>query len=342
MKIGLIARADSTGLGTQAKEFFAHIPCKALVIDFQNMSEKSRHLLIPDLSAFPDQQVFHWGNKHPLTNGMPIEVIREFIQGLDILFCMETAYDYNFFELCRQKGVKTVLQLNYEFLDFPSHLTGPALFASPSMWHYDEIPEPKVFLPVPVRDFPLLERKENNFLHIAGRMAQYDRNGTQTLFKALEHVESEMTVTIKSQNPIHIPHLRNTKVTLVVDSTNKQNYLDNYTGGTLVMPRKYGGLCLPMNEAISLGMPVITTDISPNNTWLPREWLIHARLSDSFKCKKVVDVYECDPVHLAARMDSFCDPETYHRACDQAFEIKKTITWEALLPKYMETFKSLL
>lgn len=38
----------------------------------------------------------------------------------------------------------------------------------------------------------------------------------------------------------------------------------------MILPRKYAGLCLPMNEALMSGLPVIMTDIEPNNVILPK------------------------------------------------------------------------
>lgn len=346
MRIGLLARADSTGLGTQSKEFFNHIPCKALVIDFQGMSAPhTAHILVPDLSAFPGQEVFKWGHRHNMRGDIPIEIIKEFIKDIDILFCMETPYDYNIFDECRIAGVKTILQLNYEFLDFPNRhgLPAPDLFAAPSMWNFDLIPHPKVYLPVPAREQTEVRRAQNTFIHIAGRHAEKDRNGTQTLLQALQFVRSEITVHINGQqDSLYIPPNRRTNINLVVDTKNKPDYLENYTGGILVMPRKYGGLCLPMNEAISFGMPVIAPNISPNNGWLPGEWLVPATHAGVINSKRTFDYFESDPVKLAEKMEGFCHEQPYGKAVEIACEIRKEISWSRLLPIYMETFNKLL
>jgi len=340
MRIGLIARADSTGLGTQSKGFFDNIPCKALVIDFQGMAQPhDQHILKPHLERFPGQQVVKWGNRHHPRGDVPREIIQEFIKDIDILFCMETPYDYDIFDMCRGK-VKTILQLNYEFLDFPNpNLTKPDLFAAPSMWNYDNIPNPKVYLPVPATPQPTI-KAQNTFVHIAGRHAMHDRNGTQTLFQALNFVRSDITLIIRGQqDTLYVPNKRRANVKIMVDTLNKKDHLQNYeSGGILVMPRKYGGLCLPMQEAISFGMPVIAPDISPNNTWLPREWLVPAENAMTIRCKRNVDLYETDPVALAQKIDDFCHPVVYDRAVTIAEDIRKTISWEALLPKYHETF----
>lgn len=345
MNIGLIARADSTGLGIQSREFFNHIPCRALVIDFQNMGQPgTTHILAPDLSAFPDQTVFKWGRRHNNRGDIPRQIIREFIRGLDILFCMETPYDYNVFDECRAQGVKTILQLNYEFLDFPNrhNLTPPDLFAAPSLWNFDLIPSPKVYLPVPARKNET-RKAERTFLHIAGRHAAKDRNGTQTLLQALQYVRETMTVVIRGQQDgLFIPPNRRSNINLIVDTKNKANHLNNYTGGILVMPRKYGGLCLPMNEAISCGMPVIATDIAPNNTWLPVEWLVPAHHAGTIAAKRTIDYFEADAVALAQKMDGFCHPVAYNRAVGIAEDIRETISWETLRPKYFEVMENLI
>ena len=341
MRIGLIARCDNTGLGIQSWEFFNHIDCKALVIDFSAMAPHES-VLTPYLERFPGQQVYKWGNVHNRRGDMPTEVILEFIKDIDILFTMETPYDYNIYDICRSKGVKTILQLNYEFLDYPSSLPKPDLFAAPSMWNYEDIPEPKIFLPVPVNTShfnPIL--KPNVFVHIAGRPAAYDRNGTRLFLDSLHYVKKNITVVLCQKNRTIPSYKSNIKV--ILKDYNTLNYWDNYqSSGVLVMPRKYGGLCLPMNEAIASCMPVITTDISPNNLWLPKDWLIPAFKKGSFQSKKTIDYYEINPEDLAAKIEECCNMGFYVEYFMQAEDLKRKISWTALLPRYMEVFNNLI
>jgi len=341
MRIGLIARADHTGLGIQSLGFYRNIPCKALVIDFHRMGQPhSAHILEPDFSRFPNEQVFTWGTVHRPFGGIPPEIIENFVKDLDILFCMETPYDYEVFNICKRKKVKTVLQLNYEFLDYPSDLPYPTLFAAPSLWNYDLIPNPKCYLPVPAEPQPVMY-SPNTFLHVAGRHAVHDRNGTQTLFDALNYVRNDITLIVRAQqDTLFVPPNRRSNITMVVDTKNKKSHLENYTGGVLVMPRKYGGLCLPMNEAISFGMPVIATDISPNNTWLPREWLVEANHCGQLRGKKTVEMFEANPVKLGQMIDDFCN--MYPRAHEIAKDLRDSISWERLKPRYLEVFNELL
>lgn len=346
MRIGLIARCDSTGLGIQAKEFYDHIPCKALVIDFSGMSPTPSFdsILKPNYNWYPGGTIVSWGNTHRPTGDIPKHVIQEFIKDLDIVVAMETPYDFNIFKMCKQQNVKTILQLNYEFLDFPSsYLPHPDLFLAPSRWHYDDIPGPKKYLPVPVntKHFKPNASPVGHFTHNAGRPAIHDRNGTNSLLWSLIHVSKDIHLNFNSQQQARVK-INNPAVRYTCDDTNKAHYSDNYKGGVLIMPRKYGGLCLPINEAIAAEMPVIAPRISPNDSWLPEEWLIEARHTFSFDAKKRIDVFEPDVYSLAAKIDQFCDPEFYHKAVERAREIKKLISWDALLPDYYETFNELL
>lgn len=334
MKIGAILRCDNTGLGIQSKEFFDHIPCKPFVIDSSLLGNSQV------LTPHPER----YGVKpYQLRKGeiIPEREIQSFIRGIDLLFAIETPYNYRFISACREKGIKTVLQLNYEFLEFPSNLPQPDLLAAPSLWNYDNIPDRKMFLPVPVNTAKFDPvRVERTFIHIAGRPAIHDRNGTQTLLNALRYVRNQMTVIIRTPEPVKPAYVpRN--VNLIIDTQNRLNYQDAYTGGVLVMPRKYGGLCLPINEALGAEMPVIAPNISPNNLWLPKEWLIQARQSIKLKARQIVDVYEPEVRALAGKMDQFCDVDFYDSAREKAKSLKESISWDNLLPLYNKTFDDL-
>lgn len=196
MRIGLIARMDNTGLGIQSKEFFDHIPCKVLAIDCSALGNS------PVLKPYPrryNSQVFRMEKGQTI----PENVIQDFIKDIDLLFAMETPYNYRFFSACREQGVKTILQFNYEFLEYPSKLPMPDLLAAPSYWHYEDVPAPKQFLPVPVNTHKFKpNRQERTFIHIAGRPAIHDRNGTSVLINALQCVKNNIKVIIRTPQPL--------------------------------------------------------------------------------------------------------------------------------------------
>ena len=335
LKIGIISRCDYTGLAIQSKEFYDHIQCKALVVDISNVQPFTKQ----HFEWYPDQQtiLFKRGQR------FQIESLMKFLRQIKILVCFETPYDYSIIALCKALKIKTVIQPNYEFLEYgPGYKHAlPDLFIAPSMWNYDKIPGNKIFLPVPVNTkkfFPQL--KPNTFVHIVGKPAVHDRNGTYTFFNSLLHVKSDITVIIRSLQQMPSPPVPK-NVKLIMDFEKKEHYQVNYSGGVMVMPRKFGGNCLPVNEALAAEMPVIMTDISPNNLWLPKEWLIPARKTISFKCKQMIDVHEGDAIALARKIDEFCDPVTYLREVERARQIKQQISWEMLRPIYLGAISTL-
>ena len=61
-----------------------------------------------------------------------------------------------------------------------------------------------------------------------------------------------------------------------------------------------------MNEALMSALPVIMSDVSPNNEALPAEWLVPATTSRSFMARTQIPIYDTYPIALAAKIDEFC------------------------------------
>jgi glycosyltransferase involved in cell wall biosynthesis len=124
-------------------------------------------------------------------------------------------------------------------------------------------------------------------------------------------------------------------ITLRIDSGDVLNYWDNYDQDVLIMPRRFGGLCLPVNEALGAGMPVIMPSISPNNLWLPSDWLVPATKTGSFMARTRIDIHETDPRELAAKIDQFAtDTAFFNAAQKQARDMAEGLSWTALKPMY--------
>ena len=325
MRLGLIARADGSGLGTQTLELYRHLsPHRTLVIDVGHLHNSTTHCnKATYLDRYPGAMV---------CRGWQLggQQLVEFLRGLDVVVTCETPYGPDLIPLARRMGVRSVICPNYEFLD-RSHR--PDLWAAPSLWHWDEIPEPKIHLPVPIALDRFGDRRPSgapkwqgdaarcpnkgprHFLHLVGRPAIHDRNGTPDVLAALRHVKSDIRLTVKCQDVNYLAQLRihahvPPNVELIVDSSDTRDYWDNYrVGDVMILPRRYGGLCLPVNEALGAGMPVIMTDISPNNQWLPAEWLVPATKTAEFMACNRVDVHQADSVALAARIDLFASDE---------------------------------
>jgi glycosyltransferase involved in cell wall biosynthesis len=336
MRIGLIARADTRGLGIQTRAFHDHMhPAKTLVVNCQSAKPLPiRRDWYPNATW-----VDHWPRACDYSG---------WLTNLDVVYTAETPYSHSLFSTARDRGIRTVLHVNPEFLDHmrKPYLPKPTLFAAPSTWMYDQLPGPKALLPVPVATehfTPQAADRATNFLHVVGRPAIHDRAGTADLLLALESVHTDITVTITCQEPGYVHSLIGAdgiklpdNVELIVADGDVDNYWDLYTGHhVLVSPRRFGGLSLPMQEACAAGMPVIAPAVSPTIDWLPNDWLIPATHAGSFVAHTTVDLYTTDAVALAAKIDQMAsDPAYYRDASARALGIAKQLSWAELKPEY--------
>lgn len=354
MRIGLLARADNTGLGIQTNEFYRHMkPAKTLIIDSSGFQSGSSNII------GNWQYRERYGSECKWTErGYPItEEIEEFLKDIDLVFTAETPYNFYIWERARQLGIKTVQQYNYEFLDYLGDAgrdwPKPDLFASPSTWHHEDLPfQNKIILPVPVcrERLPFEPRLDpTQFLHIAGNPVVHDRNGTETVLQAVKYVRNRnFRLYVRTQKPEYIEAWRKmldpdeTRVNFIDQPV--ADYWDNYSpGNILLMPRRFGGLCLPVQEAMSVGMPCLMTDLQPNNNLLPQEWLLPARKIGEFKPRTVIEVYSAHPLELANKIDKIiADPLWLQSQNLVADHIAKELDWKIWVDKYNAVFEGLV
>jgi len=240
--------------------------------------------------------------------------------------------------------VRTVLQVNYEFLEHLLHpeLAEPDTWALPSPWHRAEIdaalPGRDIRdLPVPVDrtvlPFRLRDQGLRTILHTAGTPAMEDRNGTLLLIEAMHHVVSPVTARIHTQKHLGAPSVAANTSILTGDVP---RYWDLYGEGDLfVLPRKFGGLCLPQQEALAVGMPVLMTDVSPQNVVLPPELLIPAPEAKQIMTRAMIGVHQADPRVLAERIDWLYEhPYRFSELSAWAGAWGDSNSWDALRPAY--------
>lgn len=336
MNFGLIARADSRGLGIQTRAIHDHLnPAKTLVID------------CPSAKPLPIRR--DWYPNATWINGLPkAHDFAYWLPGLDCVYTAETPYSHSLFEEAHRLGVKTVLHVNPEFLDHirKPYLPKPSVFACPTRWMFDRIPDPKIVLPMPVdttKIRPHTADKATRFLHVVGRPAIHDRAGTADLLLALESVRADITVTITCQEPgyvaslisahgIHLPD----NITLNIADGDIDHHQDLYTGHhVLLAPRRFGGLSLPMQEACAAGMPVLATAISPNTDWLPPDWLAPAAHAGTFTAHTSIDLWTVDHHAYAIAVDHIAaHPAYYRQSSERAAAIAKGLSWTELRAEY--------
>lgn len=342
MRLGLIARADSRGLGIQTKAFHDNMaPAKTLVVD------------CPSQQPLPVRRDWYPGAQW--VNGLPSTPdIENFLDDLDAVYTAETGYTPALWDIANKRHIRTVLHANFEFLD---HNDQPKQWLAPSLWRIDEWPEGTVHLPFPIEldKFPPTQLPDvpTNLLHIVGRPTMdrsndLHRNGTIDLLAALQLVTADVTVTIRCQQAGYVENLIQIhnfhfppNIVLRIENGDTPNYWDNYRGQhALIMPRRFGGLCLPANEAIAAGIPVIMPNIDPNNTWLPHTWLVPAHQIGAFRAKQVIDLFQVDTGALAIKINQLVtDPGFYTKAKRKAQQLRYRLSWDTLKPLYEDVFR---
>jgi len=214
--------------------------------------------------------------------------------------------------MARQRGIRSVLKVNYEWLEFHSK---PDLYAAPNAWHFSDIPEPKAIIPLPVdlERFKFRQRTQaRTFLHVVGHDAGHDRNGTTIFVDALKHVRSDVRFLVRAQVPLVRLRAFDHGMRLFEDerlhiwcedvAANESLYASS---DVLVFPRRYGGQSLVMDEAAACGLPMITTYMEPQRT-LFRASSIFCGLRDvsTVRVKREVECADVDPKLLAAWIDT--------------------------------------
>jgi glycosyltransferase involved in cell wall biosynthesis len=340
MRLGIIARSDNTGLGNQTKELVDMLnPDKVMLINSQSFNKNKQH---------PD-----WYEKYNCVyvRGFPgTSDINAFLKNIDVVLSCETFYNNSFVLLAKNKGVKTFLQYNYEFLDYlqkPDQQLPDTLIA-PSLWGFETVSETfgtrsrVVHLPPPTSPETFSFAKSTNInkqhkrlLHVAGKSAHLDRNGTKTIIEMLKYSKSDYEMVIKSQSALDF-NIKDSRLT--IDTNSPENRQDLYTGfDAMILPRRYAGLCLPMNEALMSALPVFMTNISPNNIVLPSKWLVPSKKINEFKARTMIDVYEADPEILANLIDDYVNNSNMMEEKQHAFEIGiNNFSVENLKQKYLD------
>lgn len=347
MNLGIIVRADNTGLGFQTKELVDMLkPYRVMLIDYSTFNGNTQH---PEW--YKDYDCIRVA--HGMPNG---KAVLRFFEDLDVVLSCELFYRDNLPSMAQRVGIKTVLQYNFELfgnLQNP-HLPLPDTLLAPSTWNLDIINEmfgdkaEIVHLPPPTNEKTFEKAKEinmskthNRLLHIGGKPASQDRNGTKTIIDAIPHCKTDFELVIRTQKPLPFVVQRTLDPRITIDLANHNNREEMYAGfDAMVLPRRYAGLCLPMNEALLSGLPVFMTDISPNNDILPSEWLIQSEKIGMVNTKKPVPVYEAHPKLLAKKIDDYIISQNKLEEKQRAYEIGyNNFSPTILKPKYIEVLQ---
>ena len=277
-RLGMIVRGDNGGIAAQTFEAWAHLPVeRTLLVD---LGARGRGPTDPDL------YLGGRGVVRPLlpmrtTAGAPKSDDWEWLLSeIDVLFAVEALYDLRVGRYLKRHDVRCVVHANPE-LTWGPELVGCEI-VWPTRWQLDkatrdaevrvlhERGDARRVLPVPVATERFLNQRRvrtrvTRLYHSPGT-AMLDRNGTEALLGCLTKVSRPCELVLRGWPEEVPPQCGNVTVT----------QLDNMAGpywralpvdvDALVLPRRYGGLSLPMQEACAAGMPIITTDLEPQRS----------------------------------------------------------------------------
>lgn len=257
--VGSVVRAINSGLGNLCWEFYRHgLIDKAIVIYDGKHDE-----------LFPER----FGT-NTLISKLPLRKADQdwLLEGIDTLVIFETPYEWAILEKARKKGIKIVYMPMHEF---PPELNCADVWLCPSDLEMDmPLGGTKVRLNVPVALDRITWRQREravSFIHNAGGGGIMGRNGTNELISSLKYIDADLDLTIRSQ--VYEYKVDDPRVTVLHE--NVPNYWDLWKhGDVFILPDKFAGLSLPLQEAYASGMLIMTTNKNPLNTWLPTEPLI--------------------------------------------------------------------
>lgn len=309
MSFGLVGRCDGSGLASISVETHRHLhPARTLLIDLGERGRGDCSVESYVAHQRRDMEIY----QTDFAGGLPTRALEWFCgPGLQTIYVPEYLYDSRLLPMARANGIRVVVHAMPELAPWattaPDRLDKSAPrpeLAVPTSWRQETLPGARL-LPVPVaRDrLPFRQRtRVEHLFHVTGA-AMLDRNGTQLLCAALPHVTRPCELTIRTEKPLQIPPC---KVDVNVITDRADNYWESIpsTADLLVLPRRYGGLSLPIQECASLGIPTLLLEGDPYENVAGAE-MVCAEPGRSHRMKGGdVEVRDTDPRLIAAAIDS--------------------------------------
>ncbi|MCD6056563.1 MAG: glycosyltransferase protein [Thermomicrobiales bacterium] len=344
MRAGIIIRSTARGLATQTQEAWRGFPFEAAL-----------HIVDGD-PVWPEDL---WEPHRPddiyrahLKDG---ELLRyeyeEFLSRIDVLFSVETLYSWHFARAVENANVRAVVQGNCELWGPFQPALPMTQWVWPTPWRLDGVPEGPT-IPVPVADACRAKAADIDaplvIVHPAGHAAIGDRNGTELLLRAASILKTEVTLRIIGQDGrgsinkgFHLRVPPNVKVEVI--ETGVKDRWSLYDGAhAVILPRRYGGLSLPAQEALQAGVIPIMTDCEPNRFW-PIIPIPAAKGRGQRVRYGHIETWVADPRMIARRIDELnYDRQTLVTQREAARTWVQEHTWEKMAPMYDELFLSQL
>lgn len=339
MRIGLIARSEmARGLAIQARNFYDHMPVDSVLCV---------RMPRPDSPENPN-----WyrnrtdATYNPKQHSLDERIVKRWLEGLDVVFCVETPHDWRIPGWCREQGVRLVIQGNPEFVrhmrEEGSDLGHPDQWWWPTSWRLAQLP-PGIVMPVPM-DVRKAKRSNDprlHVLHVIGKRAYADRNGTEILVQAMRMVKANIKLTVCSIDGDIIPFARNRSVEIELKPQASLDLWSLYDDqDLLVIPRRYGGLSLPALEASACGLVVAMTDCSPNHELAAVTFPPHRSVPITMACG-VVQSFDANGGAVAETIDWIAGLSSDELEPMRAKQRRLLPTWDVYRDRYLQAFEAL-
>lgn len=333
MRVGTICYATQSGLGHLGKMFYDNgIISSILVIPHPRYKSQ--------LQWYSPEHVYN------------LNQWEQFISQIDALLVFENAFNqWNVVETAQRRGIKFFLVPMYEWTPVtlpvkPDFVFCPSLL---DVEYFSKYPHKFLHIPAPsLIEIPWIERTTAiRFVHNAGHGQVGYAKGTPEVLEAFaKYVKSDARLLIRGQqNEPRIGELFSRyqgykNIQIIYDDI---PYTDLFIEGDVyINAERYNGLSLPLQEAYSAGMCMMTTNRFPANTWLPNEPLLPVAKYEPHRVSQ--SVYQratIDPRTIASYIDSW-----YGRNISEFSKIGKDWrernSWENLKPQYLEIMSSVV
>ena len=324
MKVGTLAYPTYQGLGILAKDFYDN----GIV----------NHVMA----------VHHWKYENqpwydgPSTSlrAFSVDACKAFIKEMDVMFFFETPFATNLIPFCRRERVKTILMPMYECTPLGPWINEVDLILNPSLLDQKMYPQ-GICVPVPIPRWVQWKKRDKalTFVHNAGHGGLEGRNGTAELLQALQYIESDAQIIIRSQEPIRLSTPSLARASLQIGTIPREELYE--LGDVFLFPEKFNGLSLPLQEAKASGMAVMATNRFPTNEWTNRELLIPSGATcKTTVCNRRIDAAVILPERIAETIDLWYGKNIEHFSIEgKGFGTFQS--WDELREVYMSQILSL-
>lgn len=334
-RLGMIARADRGGLSAVTYEVWRHLkPAKVLLMDLGLAARGGA----TDLSRFDAD----WCEVTVTSHKRGSFEIDRFIESLDALYSAETVYEDRIYSVARGFRCATALHVMPELFGAVDRMATDLWL--PTSWEVDRIHPRAISMPMPVAldVWPYRRRKKLDTMFTTTGEAMLDRNGWEIIKASLPLIGTPVRLLWRGglEGDTKPYTVGNVTVQWLPPVERYEDVIPD-EADLLLMPRRYGGLCLPVQEAAARGIPSVMTDLSPQSGW--PVFKIPATEQRKIKMKGgMFPVYEFAPYLLARLIERLVDtPAEMDAGSLAAREWAEKLSWDEQLPKWTERFEYL-